>query len=235
MCERDKLLDITLATIKEAAQSRSIVKIKGTAMALPKGYETPNGLRLLEILKITPIEELSEKWPQLSNEDYVAVGMLIVLFSYIELNLRRLVEACEHAGLLQKPHKERVKKLHIGEIEKAAQSMFSGPEPFLNGLKKIATLRELRNLVAHFSIRRFPSDDAFVFIAKSDKDFRDQFGREPEPGGLLTVILEAPSFFRAVAEVAQLQEVLARKTAAVIAQWAPLIEANLNIPNDSGE
>ncbi|MEA2884262.1 MAG: hypothetical protein QOH32_3518 [Bradyrhizobium sp.] len=202
-------------------------------MALPKGYETPDGLRLLEILKITPIEELSEKWPHLSDSDYAAVGMLIVLFSYIELNLRRLVEACEHAGLLQEPYKGRVKRLHIGEVEKVAQSMFSWPEPFLNGLKKMVTLRELRNLVAHFSIRRFPSDNAFVFIAKSDKDFRDQFGREPEPGGLLTVILEAPSFFRAVAEVAQLQEVLARKTAETIAQWAPLIEANLNMPKDS--
>jgi len=40
----------------------------------------------------------------------------------------------------------------------------------------------MRNLIAHFAIRRFPNDDAFLFIAKSARDFKKQLALILNPG-----------------------------------------------------
>jgi hypothetical protein len=37
----------------------------------------------------------------------------------------------------------------------------------------------MRNLVAHFIVRRFPEDDAYVFMTKSAIDYRRVYGQLP--------------------------------------------------------
>ena len=39
----------------------------------------------------------------------------------------------------------------------------------------------MRNLMAHFVVRRFPNDDAFVFVTNSIADFKRVLGVPPEP------------------------------------------------------
>jgi hypothetical protein len=61
-------------------------------MALPKSQETPRGRHLQDILEKAAATDLAG-WPMLNEKDYVLVGAFIVLFSYIDLNLRRVIEA----------------------------------------------------------------------------------------------------------------------------------------------
>jgi hypothetical protein len=46
--------------------------------------------------------------------------------------------------------------------------------------------------MAHFMVRRFPNDDALVFVAKSTRDFKQQFNTLPELGQSLNAVMEGP-------------------------------------------
>lgn len=174
---------------------------------LPPGVETPRGRELQEILNRSG--EAFSNWPMLKKEDYNSIGGLIVLYSYIELNLRRIVEAYDHAALLQPPWKGKSRKLRLSEVEMAVQRMLAWREAEMSALKRMEELRSFRNLVAHFAIRRFPDDEAFVFIARSAKDYEKQFGAEPPAHAMLTAVLEAHVLPNVVKEVEGLQNWLA--------------------------
>lgn len=178
---------------------------------LPPNVDSPRGRYLQAILDNADVESFST-WPMLKKEDYIAIGGLVVLFSYIDLNLRRMVEAYDHAGCLQTPWKGRSGSLNAAEIERAAQSILPWPEQNMRALRRMEELRGLRNLVAHFAIRRFPDDDAFVFIAKSARDFKKQFGTEPPAHAMLTAVLDGPVLPGIVKEVEDLQNWVARVT-----------------------
>jgi hypothetical protein len=52
-----------------------------------------------------------------------AVGKIIVLFTYIDVSIRRIVEAAGNANCLHDKWKGRVGKLNIGEAEEAVLSL----------------------------------------------------------------------------------------------------------------
>ena len=52
-------------------------------------------------------------WPMLTRDDYVLVGNIVVLYSYMDLNLRRIAEVTDHAGILPPPWSGKVEKLNI--------------------------------------------------------------------------------------------------------------------------
>jgi hypothetical protein len=54
-------------------------------LALPDNVETPRGLYLQGILKQVTKEDLSA-WPMLKKDDYVAIGAIVVLFSYTPIH-----------------------------------------------------------------------------------------------------------------------------------------------------
>ncbi|MGX9428041.1 hypothetical protein [Bradyrhizobium sp. LeoA1S1] len=161
---------------------------------------------------------LSE-WPRLSEKDQFHIGRIVMLYSFVELNLRRMVEAWEDAGLLTVPMKCKAKDLRIGALEETVQRMFPWPDNELNALKRLAEMRTLRNLVAHFGAIRFPDEDAFVFIAKSESDFKRQFpGKTAQPGILMTAILDGPVLAGVMDEVQHISEWLAKQTAIMVRQ-----------------
>jgi hypothetical protein len=180
-------------------------------VALPDNVETPRGLHLQGILSKVTAEELSA-FPMLKKEDYFAVGAIVVLFSYIDFNLRRMVEIYDDAGLLQSSWKGKTKTLNMTEIAKAAASMLPWPEQNVKAFGRIEHLRGLRNLVAHFAIRRFPDDDAFVFMGQSAKDYKKHFGGEVPPGVSVTAVLEGPVLSDVIPELEGLQNWLAKLT-----------------------
>jgi hypothetical protein len=159
-----------------------------------------------------------EEWPKLRKGDYVAIGRLIMFYNFIELNLRRMVEAWEEAGLLSVPISGKARDLRIGSVETTVQAMAPWPKKELDALKRLAEIRMLRNLVAHFAVRRFPDDDAFLFIAKSEQDFRRQFGGASTPNQWLTAILDGNILSAAVKEVEHLQTWLANQTSLTVRQ-----------------
>ena len=74
-------------------------------------------------------------------------------------------------------------------------------------------LRKFRNLVAHFAVRRFPDDDAFLFVAKSRRDFKRVFGADPPPGAALTSVADCAQVRNALKHVEHVQNWLAHATA----------------------
>jgi hypothetical protein len=157
-------------------------------MALPPSTETPR-LRYLQNIVDAATDGGWADWPTPKETDYTEFGKIIVLFTYIDVSIRRIVEAAGNANCLDDKWKGRVGKLNIGEAEEAVLSL-DWSDPNRIALNQIVERRGLRNLIAHFAVRRFPSDDAFLFFTKSDRDFKRQYGRDPEPGTIMTAIVE---------------------------------------------
>jgi hypothetical protein len=180
-------------------------------MALPKSVETP---RLRYLQNIVDADEGGwPDWPMLTEDDYTQFGKIVVLYSYIDLNLRRIVEAAGNGGVLKAPWAGRVRKLTIGEAEEAVQSLPDWSEPNKMALDQIVDRRGLRNLIAHFAVRRFPADDAYLFFTKSDRDFKRVYGVDPAPGVICTGIVECSQVIDGFRHIRDLQTWLAKVTA----------------------
>ncbi|MET4603677.1 hypothetical protein ABIB90_003162 [Bradyrhizobium sp. JR4.1] len=186
-------------------------------MALPPNSETERGVYLRNVFYNTHPTEVFSTWPKLIVEDYAVVGRLINLYSFIEINLRRLVESWTDADLLPKG---RIKDLPLGRVEELAQTVLLWPEANLFALKKMAELRSLRNLVAHFGMMRFPDDDAFLFIAKSEADYKKQTGEQSVEDVMLIAVLDGPALPRLVQELEGMAQWLATVTAQILKQKA---------------
>jgi len=183
-------------------------------MSLPKNVETPRGRYLQNILDAT-LESDWADWPMLNEKDYVLIGGLIVIYSYMDMNLRRIAEVTDNAGIMAVPWKDKTAGLNITDIEKAVLSLPDWSENNIYALTGIAQLRGMRNLAAHFAIRRFPNEDAFLFITKSAKDYKREFGRDPEPGMLFTGVVDCEQFKGAFKHAEGLQLWLAKVTSEI--------------------
>lgn len=174
---------------------------------LPNNSETPNSRRLQDIVKAAA-EENVFGWPGLTEEEYARVGRIIVYFSHIDFNIRRIVDDFDDAGLLQPPWKGRSKKLRMFEAEEALKTILTDA-PNKTAMERMSVLRGLRNLLAHFGIRRIPDEDAFLFFGKSAADYKQVFGGDADPSLMLTAVLEAPTLTNALKEVHGLQDWIA--------------------------
>jgi hypothetical protein len=56
---------------------------------LPRNSETPRGLELEKILKAAGPSMRS--WSQPTKDDMVVIGGIVVLYSYVDFNLRRVI------------------------------------------------------------------------------------------------------------------------------------------------
>jgi len=184
---------------------------------LPRNIETARGRRLQDIVQASSEENLFS-WPDLNDDDYARIGKLIVTFSYIDFNIRRIVDDHDDAGLLCEPWKGRSKKLRMFEAEEALKSILHENETHRVALFRITELRGLRNLVAHFAIKRFPDDDAFLFLGKSASDYRQIFGGEPDPALMLTAVLESSTITNALKELRGLQNWIATASSQIATQ-----------------
>jgi hypothetical protein len=112
---------------------------------LPKSTTTERGLQLQAVVSAATPEELSQ-WPMLRGDDYSLIGGYIVLYSYIDFNLRRIVEAIDEVG--EMPFAQgNAGNLTITDVEKAIQAipeLNTGPNKI--AFERIVELRGLRNL-----------------------------------------------------------------------------------------
>jgi hypothetical protein len=67
-------------------------------------------------------------------------------------------------------------------------------------------------MVAHFVLRRFPKEDAFVCLAISARDYEKQLGVRPERGVVLTAVLDYEQVKAAVKHIEHVQLWFARAT-----------------------
>jgi len=163
-------------------------------------------------------------WPQPNKSDIVIIGGIVVLFSYVDFNLRRLVEAFHYANLLPEEWREKASKLDSAQLAKAIWEtpVWAGPEDDVAALKELEELRLLRNLVAHFMVRRFPNDDAYLFVTKSARDYKRAFGAEPALGVAMTAIVECQQVKGALHRIEYIHNWLA--------QVVPAFEKQIGLP-----
>ena len=151
---------------------------------LPKNSPTERTLYLRGLVDAATPEELA-RWPNLTNDDYALVGKYIAVYAYLDFNLRRIAEAVDRAGELPASAKgKKAAYLSIGQVEEAVQAIPEiSDQKNLFALARIREFRGMRNLLAHFAGRRFPTEDALIFITKSVPDFKRVHGTEPARRG----------------------------------------------------
>jgi hypothetical protein len=91
----------------------------------------------------------------------------------------------------------RTAKIHLSDIETILETMSDIAPNNALALRHIKEFRKLRKLLAHFAVKRFPTEDALVFVAKSAADYKRVLGTEPDPGVVT----------RAVADLGQIRDV----------------------------
>jgi hypothetical protein len=187
---------------------------------LPKSVETPRLKVLQEIAANAAASDLAG-WPMLKEKDYVLIGGIVVLFSYIDLDLRRIVEAADFAGALKAPWNGKTANLTAADVEKVVLSLPDWSPPNEYALNQIREMRSARNLFAHFAVRRFPNDDAFIFIAKSARDFKRQFGTDPEPGAVMTAVSEVDQVKGVLKHIESLHTWLSKMTPTIEEMFVP--------------
>jgi hypothetical protein len=101
-------------------------------VALPIPRETPRTLELRAIAHATP-ETTMQHWPLAIRSDYTLFGKYIILFGYIDLNLRRIVEAAAQAGLIAEKNTSAM-DLTIDKVETAIQTLPHWPEENKRGI-----------------------------------------------------------------------------------------------------
>src|SRR5690348_2482949 len=104
-------------------------------MAIPGSVETPR-LRELHNLVEASTESGWADWPDPRDGDYLTIGKIVALYSYIDVNLRRIVEAAANASILESKYAGRVSKLRIHEVEDAVRSLPEVSEANLNALNQ---------------------------------------------------------------------------------------------------
>ena len=110
---------------------------------LPANVDTPRGRHLQELARRASQSGWSD-WPMLSHNDYVLVGAIVVLYSHMDVNLRRIVELADDNNMLRPPWKGKTAKLTMTDIERAVMSLDWSAEN-LGALEMIAKRRGLRN------------------------------------------------------------------------------------------
>jgi hypothetical protein len=157
-------------------------------VALPSSIETERNLYLMSLVRdaAQPIID----WPAPNRDDVVLIGKIVMLYSYIDFNLRRMIEILDHAKALPAAWLGKTAKMHLSDIETVLEA---APDILPNNalaLQRIKEFRKLRNLLAHFAIKRFPTEDALVFVTKDAADYRNVLGAPPNPGVLMTAVAE---------------------------------------------
>jgi hypothetical protein len=111
-------------------------------------------------------------WPAPNRVDVVLIGKIVMLYSYIDFNLRRMVEVLDHAQALPPVWLGRTAKMHLSDIETSLEAASDITPNNTLALRRIKEFRKLRNLLAHFAVKRFPKEDALVFVTKSAADYK---------------------------------------------------------------
>jgi hypothetical protein len=157
-------------------------------MALPIASETERTLHLRNIVEVTenPID-----WPRLADDDLLLFARIIHMYSAIDFVLRSTVEIMDDADMLTSVWRGKTAKLNMYKLNQAIRSAGFWDEGQLFAFAQIEEHRRARNLVAHFIARRFPTENAYIFMTKSAADFEQVYGTAPPAGTMLYGVVDA--------------------------------------------
>ncbi|WP_316169379.1 hypothetical protein [Bradyrhizobium sp. SZCCHNRI1058] len=158
-------------------------------MALPRASETE---RTVHLRKIVESAENVVEWPRLTDEDLLLFARIIHMYSSIDFLLRMTVEVMDQNGLVASEWRGRTAKIsNMYELNRAICSGQFWNEGHRSAFAAIEEHRRARNLVAHFIARRFPNENAFIFMTKSASDFKQVYGVHPSDGTMLYGVTDA--------------------------------------------
>jgi hypothetical protein len=100
----------------------------------------------------------------------------IVHYSHIDFYLLQINEVYDKRNLLPEKWKGKQEKMAIGDAETAVAAGPDWTDNHLLALQRIREFRKTRNLMAHFAVKRFPNEDAFLFLANNERDFKKVLG-----------------------------------------------------------
>lgn len=159
-------------------------------MAIPRPNESPRALHLRGIVEQTDAEQLVA-WPLPTKSDFALFGQIIHIYSAVDFMLRFTAEMMDEQGLLSKSWKGKIAAENISVVSREVQSNKMWHESHRVAFERIELHRRIRNMLAHFLIRRFQEEDAFVFMTKSAADFRQVFGDLPAMEDMLYGVTDA--------------------------------------------
>lgn len=137
-------------------------------MAVPAAHESEQVIAAKARFEHVGINGLKS----LRDEDALLIGKVILIFSFNELNLRRIVEILCVKGFLQSK-----KKFQTSELIEAVKDGIAKAFPFdgqlsddLAKLDEIEFSRPFRNMFAHWAAKWLDDMDSIVFITKDSQD-----------------------------------------------------------------
>jgi hypothetical protein len=157
-------------------------------VALPSSIETERNRYLMDLVRNA--SEPIIDWPAPNWDDVVLIGKIVMLYSYIDFNLRRMIEVLDHAKALPPAWLGKTAKMHLSDVETILETAPDISPNNALALSRIKEFRKLRNLLAHFAVKRFPTEDALVFVTKSAADYKRVLGAEPDPGVVMTAVAD---------------------------------------------
>lgn len=108
----------------------------------------------------------------LRDEDALLIGKVILIFSFNELNLRRVVEILCLKGFLQPKKNFQTSEL-VGAVKEGISKAFPSNGQLSDDLAKLDEIefrRPFRNMFAHWAAKRLDETDSIVFMTKDLKD-----------------------------------------------------------------
>lgn len=179
-------------------------------MALPPSIETERNRYLLDLVKNA--SEAVINWPTPNRDDVILIGKIVMLYSYMDFNLRRMIEVLDHAKALPTDWLGKTSKMHLSDIETVLETAPDISPNNALALRRIKEFRKLRNLLAHFAIKRFPSEDALVFVTKDAADYRKVLGAPPDPGMVMAAVVELSQIRHVCTTIENIQHWLSAAT-----------------------
>ena len=159
-------------------------------MAIPISTETERTLHLRGLVEAASGEDIMA-WPKPTDDDLLLFARIIGFYSTIDFALRYVVEIMDGNGMLPPPWEGKTAKLNMYKVTQAIRSSKIWNEGHIIGFEQIELHRRARNLVAHFVIRRFRTEDAFIFMTMSAADFEQVYGVLPGPDSMLFGVIDA--------------------------------------------
>lgn len=186
-------------------------------MALPSSIETERNRYLLKLVRNAP--EPIINWPVPNKDDVALVGKIVMLYSYIDFNLRRMIEVLDQGKALPAAWIGKSAKMHLSDMETILEtSPDTSPNNAL-AFQRIKEFRKLRNLLAHFAIKRFPTEDALVFVTKDAADYKKVLGAAPDPGLLMVAVAEVSQIRDVCKKIEEIQHWLSGATNEIENAW----------------
>lgn len=147
-------------------------------MALPIEYRNERLGYLEREANKYQVHELSN----LTSEDFMLLGQYIQMYCFIELNIHRLFNKLESAGLVKVRTKGRVNIPYILDelVKLVSENLIESSriDEVIGKLKEIKFRRDYRNIFAHWAAKRIPNEDGMIFFASDALDYKKVFERE---------------------------------------------------------